>query len=280
MHNVRKVIQLSSDYLEKRGISNPRRQAEELLAALLKKKRIELYFDYDAPLEERELETFREWIKRRGEKEPIGYILGEVPFLNLKLKVSRKVLIPRQESEILAAYILKRLPGRELKIWDLCTGSGCLGLSIKAARPESSVSLSDLSLEALEIARFNAAQNQLDVEIFQGDLLEPFSGKRTDVLICNPPYVESKAYETLEDEVRLYEPKLALVGGESFYRRLHQELPDFLNPGAQIFFEIGEKQKEALDRLFSEPHWKAKHFEPDWAGLDRFFFLEYHPDSK
>ena len=253
---------------------------EELLATLLNKKRLELYFDYDAPLEEKELETYRNWIKRKGNKEPLAYILGEVEFLNLQLKVTPETLIPRQETEILASLIGKALPPTPLTIWDLCTGSGCLGLSLKDQRPDCSVTLSDISREALAVARDNALRNELAVEMVHGDLLAPFKGKTCDVVVCNPPYVTVEAYEELEDEVRLFEPKRALVGGVDFYQRLSHDLPTYLKPQAQIFFEIGEDQGEVLHQIFDQSHWKQKRCEKDWAGRDRFFFLEYHPETE
>ena len=141
MHQIRELIRLSTEYLEKRGVSHARREAEELLASLLNRKRMELYFDYDAPLEEGEVAKYREWIKRKGEKEPIAYIIGEVEFLKLKLKATPATLIPRHETEILADLIIKNLPETALEVWDICTGTGCLGLAIKSERPAASLKL-------------------------------------------------------------------------------------------------------------------------------------------
>lgn len=275
MHNVRELVQLSKAYLEKRGVAHARREAEYLLAFLLNRKRLELYFDYDAPLEEKEVAKYREWIQRKGNKEPLAYILGEVEFLDLKLNVNSSVLIPRQETEILASLIIKELPDDSLEVWDLCTGSGCLGLAIKKARSNCNVKLSDISPEALAVAKENGRKNDLDVEFFEGDLLAPFEGKKGDIIICNPPYINEEEYETLEDEVRLYEPKKALVGGLDFYSRLSRGLPHYLNPNGKVFLEIGANQKEAISDLFNQSHWKQKRCEKDWAGHDRFFFLEY-----
>ena len=280
MRNIRELIKLSTDFLEKKGVSNARRVAEELLAVLLNQKRLELYFDYDAPVEEHEVAQYRKWIKRKGNKEPLAYILGEVEFLGLSLKVNSETLIPRQETEILADQVVKSLSKEPCVVWDLCTGSGCLGLAIKNKRADCTVTLSDISVEALVVARENALLNELAVEILEGDLLVPFTGKKCDVLVCNPPYITQDEYEGLEDEVRLYEPKRALVGGIDFYERLSLELPAYLNPGAKLFFEIGTGQGGALYALFNQSHWKQKRCEKDWAGHDRFFFLEYHPKTE
>lgn len=275
MRNIRELVALSTEYLEKKGVSHARREAEELLAFLLKRKRMELYFDYDAPLQENEVVAYREMIRRKGEKEPLAYIVGQVEFLDVKLKVTPATLIPRHETEILADLITKQLPKKELEVWDLCCGSGCLGLSIKNRCPKAHVVCSDISSEALGVAKENAAANALEIDFAEGDLLAPFSGK-ADVVICNPPYITSEKYETLEDEVRLFEPKRALVGGLEFYKRLSKELPPYLNDGAKVFFEIGTGQGEALHAIFSESHWVQKKCEKDWSGHDRFFFLEYH----
>ncbi len=275
MHNIRELIKLSTDFLTKRGCTDPRRSAEELLAAILKKKRMELYFDYDAPIEEKEITQYREWIKRRGDKEPLAYILGEVEFLNLKLQVTPAVLIPRQETEILASLILKELSEGPKELWDLCTGSGCLGLAVKKGCPNIIVRLSDVSKEALAVAQANATQNNLDVDCLEGDLFAPFAGKKADVIVCNPPYVTPEEYEELEDEVRAFEPRCALVGGLDFYRRLAADLPTYLHPNGKVFLEIGTGQGEPLMEIFDQSHWKQRRYEKDWAGHDRFFFLEY-----
>jgi release factor glutamine methyltransferase len=273
MLNIREIVTLSSEYLEKKGVSHARRVAEELLAHLLKKRRMELYFNYDAPIQENEVNAYREMIHRKGEKEPLAYIIGHVEFLDLKLKVTPATLIPRHETEILADLIIKQLPETKLVVWDLCCGSGCLGLSIKKRCPQAEVVLSDVSPETLAVAKENAGD--LEVTFLEGDLLEPYSGK-ADVVVCNPPYITLEEYEGLEDEVKLYEPKRALVGGLLFYERLAKKLPPYLNENAKIFFEIGAGQGAALLEVFSESHWLQKKCEKDWSGHDRFFFLEYH----
>ncbi len=198
----------------------------------------------------------------------------EVEFFRCRIKLTPHVLIPRQESEILIFYALPHIKGGILL--DLCTGSGCLGLAIKKARPDMHVILSDISHEALECARNNAALNQLDVEFLEGDLLEPLGDRKVDYVICNPPYVSDEEYEHLDSSVRDFEPKLALVGGKEgldFYSRLSKSLKGHINEGAKIFFEIGKDQGEKVLNLFSD--WEKKEVIKDWAGHDRFVFLEY-----
>ncbi|MDJ0652056.1 MAG: peptide chain release factor N(5)-glutamine methyltransferase [Simkaniaceae bacterium] len=275
MYTIRELTTRSTKYLEKRGIQSARRVSEELLFALLNRKRLDLYFDYDAPLGEKEAVRYKQWVKRKGLREPFAYIVGEVEFLDLKLKVTPATLIPRYETEIFADLIVKSLPKAPLEVWDVCTGTGCLGLAVKNRRSACRVKLADISGEALKVAKINAEKNHLDVEFLEGDLLTPFRGKKGDVVICNPPYVAPEDYEKLEEEVRAFEPKKALIGGLHFYRRLALELPPFLHSKAKIFFEIGRGQGKDLMEIFSESHWIHKKCDKDWSGHDRFFFLEY-----
>ena len=212
------------------------------------------------------------------DKIPEAYKVGEVEFYNCRITLNQNVLIPRQESEILILYALERLKGSQGSILlDLCTGSGCLGLAIKKARPDLRVILSDISPLALEVARKNAEINHLDVEFLEGDLLSPLRGQKIDFLICNPPYVTESEYEVLESSVKDYEPKLALVGGADgldFYRALSKSLEEHLNSGGKVFFEIGKDQGKQVASLFSGPFWQKKEILKDWAGHDRFIFLE------
>lgn len=280
MHSIRQLIDLSSNYLQTKGIFHPRLSAEEILAFVLKRKRLDLYIDYDEPVETKEVDAYRALIKRKGKGEPLGYLFGYAEFLGCRLALSPAVLIPRQETEILLHMALKQISNEPKVLWDLCTGSGCMGLAAKKHRPELQVTLSDLSQAALAIAAKNAEENELFVECIYGDLLTPFQGRKADYIFCNPPYVSEEDYCKLEKEVH-FEPKEALLaqeGGLEFYKRLAGALPSFLNPNAKIFLEIGHGQKEDLFGIFHQSHWKQMRCEKDWAGLDRFFFLEFHPE--
>lgn len=278
MKTIGEVLKLSASFLEERKVDRARRSAEELLSHTLKIKRMDLYLQYDKPVEERELSILRELLKKKAKGEPLEYATGEVDFLDCRIKVDRRVLIPRPETEILASLIVKRLKGKPLAgkiLWDLCTGSGCLGIALKKALPELTVVLSDVSKDALSLARENASG--LDVELLEGDLLTPFQGRRADFIVCNPPYVSQAEYLVLDPSVRDFEPKAALVGGEKgteYYERLQRDLPSYLNPGAQAFFEIGSGQGEAIKQIFSGESWSNQELLNDWAGHPRFFFLE------
>jgi release factor glutamine methyltransferase len=252
--------------------------AEDLLAHVLKCKRIDLYLQYDRPLVENELALMREFVKRAGVQEPIDYLIGEVDFFGCKISVDKRVLIPRPETEILVDLIVKKIEFPEGKVlWDICTGSGCIGISLKKRLPELEVSLSDLSSEALFLASQNRQKNQVEVEICQGDLLEPFVGRKADFIVCNPPYIQLSEYFLLDASVKDFEPRGALVGGErgtEFYERLERELPPLLNHGASVFFEIGSGQGATLKKIFSSSIWTSQQVHLDWSGKERFFFLE------
>lgn len=262
-------------------MEHPKKSAEDLVAAALGMKRLDLFLHFEMLLEEGQLLRSREFLLRRSRGEPLEYILGSVEFLDCKIFVDSHVLIPRVETEILASLVRERLKGcrREGKtLLDLCCGSGCIGLSLKKKFFDLHIALSDISKEALDVARKSAQALAIDVEFLQGDLLQPFAGRRCDFLVCNPPYVSFLEYRDLAPGVKDYEPRQALVGGADgldYYRRLERELPCCLNPGALVWFEIGHSQADAVFSLFSSPHWKSRQVKRDWSGKERFFFLEF-----
>jgi len=212
--------------------------------------------------------------------EPLAYVLGYVEFYGSKILVDSRVLIPRVETEFLVEQILKKYPAHlPLKVLDLCTGSGCIGLALKKQRPHWSVSLSDISFDALALAQTNAQLNGLEVEFFQGDLFEPFQTTNSffDLIVSNPPYIKEEEYLELESSVIDYEPKLALsagVTGLEIYKKIAEQAFLFLKPGGGMAFEIGYNQKEAVKELFSNGFYKNIICEKDLAFHDRFIFLE------
>ena len=165
MKSLSEILRVSSAFLEEKGVAPSKRLAEDLIASALGLKRLDLFM-------------------------PLAYIAGEVDFYGCKIRVDRRVLIPRHETEILVDQIAKRV--EKGRLWDLCTGSGCIGIALKKARPQLEVVLADLSAEALEVAKRNAAGNGVQVEICQGDLLTPFLGQTADCVVCTPPYIDSR----------------------------------------------------------------------------------------
>lgn len=280
MKTVLEVLNLSTEFLTKKGIINARRQAEDLLSSALNISRLQLYTEFDRPLSEKELELCRNYVTRRGQREPSGYIHGEVEFYNGTFYIDKNVLIPRQETELLVDRIVKDLEKIDRKgkrFVDLCSGSGCIGISVKKQFPDLAVTLSDLSKEALAVAKKNADRNGVDVQFLQGDLLAPLTDIEIDFLACNPPYISELEFELLEPEVRKFEPSIALLAGASgieFYQRLASDLKNHLTPHAKVWMELGTGQGPAVVNFFKNAGFPHCHYEKDFAGHDRFFFLE------
>lgn len=268
------IIKRSEEYLASRGIARPRREAEEVIADALELKRLDLYLQFDRPVSEKELPALRLAIQRRGAGEPIAYISGKVSFAGISVKVTPAVVIPRPETEILVETIALTLLKHSLEkkvLWDMCCGSGCIGLALKARFPQLEVVLSDLSSEALAVAQENGAGS---ANIKQGNLFDPFAGMKCDFFVCNPPYVTESEYLQLTPEVR-HEPKIALVSGPTgleFYTQIAKELKHYLNPGGLAWLEIGSGQGVAVQQLFHAEGWQC-HYESDWSGHDRFLYL-------
>lgn len=201
-------------------------------------------------------------------------------FYGIELIVDpRRALIPRQETELLCERIDQAITTEKLLL-DVCAGSGTLGLPLKKRHPQLEVYLSDLSAEALSLAKENAKLNHLDIHFLEGDLLEPFKklSLLCDLFVCNPPYISEEEYEELDPSVKLIEPKMALLGGKEgldFFIRLEKELPSILKPGAKLFFEVGYRQGPSMFDIFQAPHWTHVCVNKDYSQHDRFFSLQF-----
>lgn len=278
MKTVGEILKLSANFLDQKKVSKAKRISEDLLSAILGMKRLDLYMNFDKPVEEKEMELMRQWLKRASLNEPVDYIIGNAHFYDCVIGVDRNVLIPRKETEEMVELALKQIGEKGSKsLLDLCTGSGCIAIAIKKKMPELLVQASDISENALLVAKKNAEQNGVQINFYHGDLLTPLKGEKFDCIVCNPPYVKEAEYEALEPSVRDYEPKLALVAerdGLAIYERLSQELVSALNPGGIVLFEIGASQGKEIQKIFCQNYWKNKQLISDLAGRDRFFFLE------
>lgn len=280
MKTIKEVLKQGEIYLTKHGVGYPRREMEALLMHALRMKRMDLYLDWDRPLQPEEVACLRSWTMRRAQKEPIAYIVGEVDFLDCSIEVTPDVLIPRQETEILVDRIVHEIAKEAYHgkiLLDLCTGSGCIAIAIKKKLPALSVLGSDICPLAVAIAKRNSEKNRVHVEYRVGDFLFSFVDKKINYLVCNPPYVCPIEYEQLEPEVRQFEPKKALVAdsqGLKYYLLLKDFLTDLILPQGKVWLEIGSEQKSAMeDILGSLPGFKHQIFQ-DLSGKDRFFFLE------
>lgn len=259
--------------LEKQGIENPRFEADLLLAFVLGLSRDQLYLERERILIANEVTGYRELVNRRTKGEPLQYILRRQEFMGLEFYVDDRVLIPRSDSEILVEKLLAL--GRETgqahpKILDVCTGSGALAIAAAKYWPEARVVGTDLSTQALEVARLNAARIAVDVQWREGDFLATAKGEQWDWIITNPPYVSQVEYASCAPEI-FCEPAMAFLGGEDgldFYRRLAAEAPPLLAPQGKILMEIGWDQAGDVRVLFENIGFSVTVFQ-DLAGRDR-----------
>ena len=275
---VLEVIQRSSDFLAKKGVDSPRLHIELLLAHVLKLPRLRLYLNFERPLAEPELAVLRELVKRRANREPLQHILGHTSFCGLEFGVSPHALIPRPETELLAehaAKFLATLPAPTAL--DFGTGTGCLAVTLAVQCPAASLHALDISEAALALARLNAARHQVETRIafHHGDGFAALPGTaRFDLIVSNPPYIATAEIETLQPEVRDFDPRLALDGGADgldFYHRLAADTAAFLAPGGKVMLEFGDGQDDAIGKIFSSQNWIVEAVLADYSGRNRIF---------
>jgi release factor glutamine methyltransferase len=259
-----KVLKWTTSYFESRSIESPRSSAEILLAHTLDINRIDLYLQYDQPLNSDELEKFKALIKRRAAREPVAYITGIKEFWSLELVVTKNVLIPRSDTECLVEASLSFLNAAsagnsELKpmhILDLGTGSGAIVLALAKERPMHFYFASDRSIEIIKVAKKNAKKNNLDekVSFFTGDWLSPLNDSKIsfDMIISNPPYIRTGDIAGLQPEIYEYEPRIAIDGEEdglSSLKHIIYSAHTLLKRYGTLFLEIGHDQRDAVSRI-------------------------------
>jgi release factor glutamine methyltransferase len=267
------------------GIDSGRLETEMMLAQLREEPRLNLWLQRGDVLTEGQREKLQDWLARRSTREPIQHILGWAPFLDFELHVTRDVLVPRPETEVLAQLAIQRLAGAAApRVLDWGTGSGCLALAIAQAVPSAEVHALDVSPDALRIARANAIAYRLAdrIRFHPGDgfaaLDSEFRDPQNafDLIVTNPPYIPAAEVETLDPEVRLHDPRLALVGGDDgleCYRRLAAEALGWLKPGGWLLAEFGDGQAPALTDLFGKAGWNIEAVEKDLSGRDRILIV-------
>jgi len=288
---VLEVIQRSSEFLARKGVDSPRLQIELLLAHVLQMPRMRLYLSFDRPLADRELETLRALVKRRAGREPLQHLVGSTNFCGFEITVTRDVLIPRPETELLAERAVEFLSGAESgsgaeggaagavgrRVLDFGTGSGCLALVIAARCPAVSVCAFDRSAEALAVARQNAIRCAVEdrIQFQRGDHLKSLLAageSRFDLIVSNPPYIPSGEIGALQPEVRDFDPREALDGGADgldFYRMLAEGAGAWLRPLAPLMVELGAGQAGRVTELFQQSGWRIDRVEKDYGGHER-----------
>ena len=277
----RELIRQTAARFRSAGIPDPENDSALLLASLCGGIPLSLRLDTETVLEQSLLSRYEQLVQQRLNRYPLQYILSEAPFCGHMFFVDQRVLIPRPETELLCSRALENLKDyRCPRVLDLCCGSGCIGLTLKAARPDSVVTLSDLSADALAVAVVN--MNRLGVSVFlhQGDLLDGFLPASFDMIICNPPYIPAADCETLQPEV-LFEPRLALDGGPDglgFYRRLAASALSVLMPGGALLLELGIGEAAPVSDLLSSAGCANVQIHKDYAGIDRMA-VAFRPDG-
>jgi release factor glutamine methyltransferase len=279
---VRRVLGWTTQHFEKLGVDSPRLTAELLLAHVLQASRVRLYTDLDRPLEASELAGVRSLIVRRASGEPTSYLTGTREFYGRPFAVDARVLVPRPETELLVEAVLQAVPrDAPVRVLDLCTGSGCVGITVALERPSAQVLATDASPDAIAVARANAAAlgtaDRFEVRL--GDLFAPVEDEAPfDVVVANPPYVARGDLPTLPAEVRR-EPRLALDGGPDgldVVRRIAADAPRRLVPGGLLALEIGDRQGPAVQSLLEAAGYGSVRIERDLARHDRLA-LGTHP---
>ena len=273
------VIQKSSDFLGGKGVEGARLNAEHLVGHALGLKRMQLYLQFERVLTEPELEKIRPLVRRRSQREPLQYILGETEFSGLKLKVDRRALIPRPETEYLVELIGARLESPPPRILDLGTGSGALALALAARYAGATVTAVDASPDALALAAENATATGLAprVRLLESDWFQAIAPtERFELIVSNPPYLTAEETAETAPEVREFEPRGALQaeeGGLADLKRILAAAPGWMAAGGALALETGIAQHAALQRLASPSDWASVESIKDLTGRDRYLWL-------
>jgi len=280
MKTLGEILKLSAAFLEAKGIAEARLSAEWLAVRLLKCKRLELPLRHNEVLAEPLVEAMRRGVKRVASGEPVQYVIGRWEFRGLSLLTDKRALIPRPETEQLVELVLRSPVMRESehpRIVDVGTGSGCIALSIAHECPNAKVLATDISEDALALARDNAARLNLAnrVTFVSASLDDILESATVDILVSNPPYIPSKAVDALAPSVRDFEPRLALDGGEDgldILRAIAEEATFALRSGGGLFLELSAEhhQASAMKRILTELGFDNIVTHRDFANAERF----------
>ena len=282
-NSIAEVILEAAQTLRQSGVSDSRREAGSLLQHVIHRDRTFIITHAEDLISSAELQNYRECVVRRAEGEPLQYITGRQAFFGLDFEVTKDVLIPRPETELLVETALAlsgKVPAKPL-ICDVGTGSGCIAVAFLHENQRASAVGIDLSIEAIQVARRNAARHSVSARItfLVADCLSALGSDkaRFDLLVSNPPYVATSAMEGLQREVRDHEPRLALTAGGdglSIIRRLLRDSEGFVKAGGYLLMEIGFDQGEAVERLIDQTRWKILDFHKDLQGIPRIVALQ------
>lgn len=273
---IKEIRKKTEKRLKNAGIEDFEYETWMLLEWKLGIGRAEYFMDSDREIPDKAWMSLSEILKQREKRVPLQYLMGCCEFMGYTFAVDDRVLIPRQDTECLVELAVEKIrqtvqERTACQVLDLCTGSGCIGISVKLLCPEAEVTLSDVSEGALDVAKKNAWSLGASVRLIQSDIFENVQDTY-DYIISNPPYIPSCVIEGLMPEVREYEPRIALDGTEDglfFYRTIAEDAVGYLRPGGWLLFEIGQEQGDALLSILKEQGFEDTEIKKDLAGLDR-----------
>ena len=271
--DLKEMIRIGAKQLEDAGVCDSEFDAKELYCFMTGLDRVGLLMNWQESVPDNRVDRYFELIEERAKRVPLQHITGVQEFMGFKFKVSDAVLIPRQDTETLVEDVISLIEKQSLRgekylskrtkitdILDLCTGSGAIGISLSKLTKGTKVTCSDISEEAISIARENAEDNDArGIKFIVSDMFFELKGafgkKKFDLIVSNPPYIEKDVIETLEPEVRDHEPRIALDGGDDgldFYKRIAEEAPEHMNKSAVLIMEIGFNQGESVSEILRE----------------------------
>ncbi|HVU09583.1 MAG TPA: peptide chain release factor N(5)-glutamine methyltransferase [Verrucomicrobiae bacterium] len=303
---VLEAIQKSAEFLGKKNVESPRLQTELLLAHLLKMPRMNLYLNFERVLTVSEADVLRELVKRRGQREPLQHIVGSISFCGFEIAVNRQALVPRPETELLAELgwqFLQATPKQsegELTALDFGTGTGCVAIALTAKCPNAKITAIDISPDALALTKQNAVANKVSerieflrsdgfeaLKVGQASSLSQSEKKKSetgwkpvllfDLIISNPPYILTAEIETLQPEVKNFDPRSALDGGADgldFYRMFATKAKPFLKSNGKIMLEFGDGQAKAIRQIFENEKWIVEAIKSDYSQRERILIAK------
>ena len=280
---VLEAIQKSADFLAKKGVESPRLQTELLLAHLLKMPRMNLYLNFERALTTAETDALREFVKRRGQREPLQHITGSVSFCGFEIAVNRHALVPRPETELLAEegwqFLATRHPSLVTAL-DFGTGTGCIAIALAVKCPNAKIVATDILPETLALTKENAARNSATerIEFLLDDGFAALKAEaKFDLIISNPPYIPTVEIKMLQPEVRDFDPRAELDGGVDgldFYRMFAARAKPFLKSDGKIMVEFGDGQAEAIRKIFETEKWIVEAVKEDYSQRERILIAK------
>ena len=274
------IIDWAESYFYKKNFTNPRLEIEWFLRSILNCSKLDIYLRFEEPLTQSQLIILKQWVKRRVKHEPLQYITGTCEFYGREFQISSKVLIPRQETERLVDIVIKKIKNiNNPTILDIGTGSGCIASTLALERSDTNLFGIDISSDAIDIAEKNKSIFSLkNVHFRNMDILSELPLKKFDIIVSNPPYVSIKEMTYLMQEVRDYEPKIALTdfnNGLMFYKRIAKISREILKPDSWIILEVGlNEHPDKVKSIFNDMDYNNLELIKDYNGDDRVFIAK------